>query len=426
MTGARSDPAGARPDPDLERRGDPPDLERRGGPPDLERHGGPPDLERHGGPPDLERRVDPLDLERRAASRRATPRPHDPAGAVRLGAVVLVGGRATRMGGAAKHLLTVGGATLFARTVAALEAAGVAPIVAVGAPPVEDASPDDGDASAARVAWAREDPPFGGPVAALAAALAHPALAGAEEVLFLAGDLAHPEAVIARLVGVPSAPLPGADPDTHGDDRARAAAGAAAHDDRVDRGWGGGSASTARPADAIVLRSGGHAQWLSGRYRADALRAALVELGAPAGASCRALLGALATWWIEDEDGITADIDTLDDLARARDLLAAGPHHPTDPRGGADMTDQKRTLPPEALDDWAAELRERFGLAPEDLPIGLILDLARDVAQGVARPAAPFSAFVAGLVAGRAGGSPDDVRAAVAAITELALAHRAD
>ncbi|MFT4229808.1 MAG: DUF6457 domain-containing protein [Microbacterium sp.] len=40
--------------------------------------------------------------------------------------------------------------------------------------------------------------------------------------------------------------------------------------------------------------------------------------------------------------------------------------------------------------------------------------------MGVARPAAPFSAFVAGLVAGRAGGSPDDVREAVAAITALA------
>lgn len=77
-------------------------------------------------------------------------------------------------------------------------------------------------------------------------------------------------------------------------------------------------------------------------------------------------------------------------------------------------------LPPEALDAWAAALRERFDLGPDDVPISLILDLARDVSQGVARPAAPFSAYVAGLVAGRAGGSPDDVRAAVAEITALA------
>ncbi|GAA2975357.1 hypothetical protein GCM10010460_07760 [Microbacterium terrae] len=54
------------------------------------------------------------------------------------------------------------------------------------------------------------------------------------------------------------------------------------------------------------------------------------------------------------------------------------------------------------------------------MPIALILDLAREAAIGVARPAAPLSAFVAGLVAGRAGGTPDDTRAAAAAITELA------
>ena len=90
------------------------------------------------------------------------------------------------------------------------------------------------------------------------------------------------------------------------------------------------------------------------------------------------------------------------------------------------MTPNDRTLPPEALDGWAAALRERFDLAEEDVPIALILDLARDVANGVARPAAPFSAFVAGLVAGRAGGSPDDVRAAVSAISQLALAHGRD
>lgn len=79
-----------------------------------------------------------------------------------------------------------------------------------------------------------------------------------------------------------------------------------------------------------------------------------------------------------------------------------------------------RTLPPEALDEWAAALRERFGLDAEALPIGLILDLARDVANDVARPAAPFSAFAAGLVAGRAGGSPADIADAVAAVTALA------
>lgn len=78
-----------------------------------------------------------------------------------------------------------------------------------------------------------------------------------------------------------------------------------------------------------------------------------------------------------------------------------------------------RTLPPEALDAWAAAVRDKLAL-DHDLPVALVLDLARDVANGVARPAAPLSAFAAGLAAGRAGGSETDVRAAVAAITELA------
>lgn len=83
-------------------------------------------------------------------------------------------------------------------------------------------------------------------------------------------------------------------------------------------------------------------------------------------------------------------------------------------------------LPPEALDEWADALRELFGLDAEDVPIPLILDLARDVAVGVARPAAPLSAFVAGLAAGRAGGSPEQVRRAVAEITSRANGWRED
>lgn len=79
-----------------------------------------------------------------------------------------------------------------------------------------------------------------------------------------------------------------------------------------------------------------------------------------------------------------------------------------------------RTLAPEALNAWAAALQERLGLTEADLPVALILDLAKDVAHGVARPAAPFSAFAAGLAAGRAGGSPADTAATVAAVTELA------
>lgn len=86
------------------------------------------------------------------------------------------------------------------------------------------------------------------------------------------------------------------------------------------------------------------------------------------------------------------------------------------------MSDQSRTLPPEALDAWAATLRQRFGLSEEDVPVAAVLDLTRDVANGVARPAAPLGAFVAGLVAGRAGTDPSQVRAALAEVAALAEA----
>lgn len=84
------------------------------------------------------------------------------------------------------------------------------------------------------------------------------------------------------------------------------------------------------------------------------------------------------------------------------------------------MSEQSRTLPPEALDAWAEALRERFGLAADDVPVSAVLDLTRDVANGVARPAAPLGAFVAGLVAGRAGSDPAHVHEALAAVAALA------
>ncbi|WP_168387112.1 NTP transferase domain-containing protein, partial [Microbacterium sp. K41] len=71
------------------------------------------------------------------------------AGVPSAAGIVLVGGRGRRMGGAVKPLLKIGGETLLARTLRALDRAGAAPVYAVG--PVLDA--------AAEVRWVREDPP---------------------------------------------------------------------------------------------------------------------------------------------------------------------------------------------------------------------------------------------------------------------------
>jgi molybdenum cofactor guanylyltransferase len=89
--------------------------------------------------------------------------------------VVLAGGRAARLGGQPKPQLDVGGRTMLATVLAALDGAG--PRVVVGPPqPVPPG-----------VLQVREQPPGGGPVPALAAGLA--AVADAEVVAVLAADL---------------------------------------------------------------------------------------------------------------------------------------------------------------------------------------------------------------------------------------------
>ncbi|WP_295825749.1 NTP transferase domain-containing protein [uncultured Microbacterium sp.] len=271
-------------------------------------------------------------------------------------AILLAGGRASRVDGATKPLFEVNGTTLLRAAADAVRAHGAQRIIV--ASPVLDADLD--------VEWVREDPPFGGPAAAIVAALTR---VEAEEVFVLACDLPTVRAAVGLL------------PD-----------------------------QLASDVDGACLDDG-RRQWLIGRYRSAALRAA--ASGLPDGgrdASMRALLGGLRVRAIEADAALTRDIDTWDDLRVAR--------------GGA-MTDS-RTLPPEALNDWSAALAKRFGLAEGEIPISLILDLARDVANGVARPAAPLSAFVAGLVAGRAGGSSADTEAAVAAVVEMARGWKSD
>ncbi|WP_439901557.1 molybdenum cofactor guanylyltransferase [Microbacterium azadirachtae] len=246
-------------------------------------------------------------------------------GSASVAAVVLVGGRARRMGGAAKHLLPLGGSTPWHRTLAALADHGIAPIVAVGPAPDETA-PGAGAKGAGAVTWVREEPPFGGPVAALAAALALPALARAEEFLLLAGDLAHPEAVVTRLIGLdptPSASSLAADcgyeprETAIRDQRAEGIMPEGVPEGAPEGAASEGEVTAPEGADGVVFRAEGRPQWLAGRYRVAAVRAALAALGEVEGASCRALLGGLPIRWIPDEDGTTTDIDTPDDLARA-------------------------------------------------------------------------------------------------------------
>lgn len=203
-------------------------------------------------------------------------------------AILLAGGRASRLGGRDKPQLEVGGRSLLQHAVAAVAAC--APVVVVG-----DPAP-----GVAGVRWVREEPPFAGPAAAVVAGVG--ALDGGanepgdasfpprgtdagalpEWTVLLACDLPRAGDAVARVLH--DLPLLPADTD-----------GVCLAD------------PTSRP------------QWLTGAYRTAALRRAAAALpDAGAGASMRELLADLAIAVIAAPAAETADVDTWEDLEEAR------------------------------------------------------------------------------------------------------------
>ncbi|MHC2999610.1 hypothetical protein OB08_10555 [Microbacterium sp. HJ5] len=197
-----------------------------------------------------------------------------------LGAILLGGGRATRVDGAVKPLFEVDGRTLLDAAVDAAEAAGAQPITVVAG--VLDPS--------LHVQWARESPPFGGPAAGIVAGLeawAHAAEPDPAWTLVLACDLPSAGAAVRRLV-----------------------------DDMV---------LLPTDTDGLCLAdASSRPQWLTGVYRTAALRAAASALpDAGRDASVRALLSDLAIAVVTAPDDLTRDVDTWEDLEQAR-ARAAG------------------------------------------------------------------------------------------------------
>ena len=184
-------------------------------------------------------------------------------------AVVLAGGRASRLGGRAKPQLEVGGRPMLATVLDAV--AGAARRVVVGPPqPV-----------AAGVVRTREDPPGGGPVAALRAGLA-----------------AVDTAVVAVLAG----DLPFVTPGLVDELRARL------------RGDG-----------VLVVDDTGRDQLLLGVWRTAALGAAVADPAGPASLH-RALTGLAVDRWRPPVPPGTPppwlDCDTPEELALAREVAA--------------------------------------------------------------------------------------------------------
>ena len=180
-------------------------------------------------------------------------------------AVVLAGGTARRFGGATdKVALEVEGTALLDRVLAGC--AGARTTVVVG-PRRPTRRP---------VSWVREQPPGGGPVAAVAAAL--PSVT-ADRILLLAADLPFFDPATAVLL-------------------------LRELDGELDA--------------AVLVDADGRDQPLAAAYRTAPLLAALAALGDPAGLPLRRLVGGLTTRRIADADGAALDCDTWEDLARAR------------------------------------------------------------------------------------------------------------
>ena len=189
-------------------------------------------------------------------------------------AIVLAGGGASRLGGVAKPLLTLGGSRLVDRVLRAAAAAHRRVVV----------GPDPRTAAADVVT--REQPPGGGPVAGLVAGLAH---VDCPAVVVLAADLPF---LTTETVDLLRSTLAGAD----------------------DR----------QPPDAAVLvDDSGHEQYLIAAWRTERLRDIVSGHGQPGGSMRAVLAQAVRPARVPAARGEGApppwlDCDTEEDLARAR------------------------------------------------------------------------------------------------------------
>ena len=178
-------------------------------------------------------------------------------------AIVLAGGRGSRLGAPSKPDFVLGGRRLVDIALSAVSSA--RRVVLVGPGPAPQG-----------VRLAREDPPFGGPVEAVAAGFAAFPDHSAWTVL-LACDLPCAEAGVARLLAV--------DP---------------AHDD-----------------DGLCLVDGdGRLQWLLGCYRTEPLAQRLGNRGDPPLTAMYRLLEPLRLLGLEGDEAVTDDVDTPADAAR--------------------------------------------------------------------------------------------------------------
>ncbi|GAA3373388.1 NTP transferase domain-containing protein [Streptomyces sannanensis] len=266
-------------------------------------------------------------------------------------AVVLAGGAARRLGGADKPGVTVGGRPLLDRVLGACAGAGVTVVVGGRRPTTRP------------VLWTREEPPGGGPLAALSAGMRH---IEAESTLVLSADL--------PFLGEPTVKA------------------------LLDALAAGGTEGV------LCTDPDGRDQPLVAVYRAEPLHREIAllaaEHGSLSGLPLRLLTQELDLVRIAPEPLSSFDCDTWEDIAAARARIREHGN---------------------VLDEWITAVKDELGIDLE-VDTGVLLDLARDAAHGVARPAAPLTTFLVGYAAAKAGEGPEAV--AEAARKAAALAAR--
>jgi molybdopterin-guanine dinucleotide biosynthesis protein A len=194
-------------------------------------------------------------------------------------ALILAGGRSSRLEGSAKQKLRVEGSTLLERSVAAVRGVGAVRVVVIGEDRVDAA------------VTVRESPIFAGPVAGIAAGLA--ALTGppSDALFVIACDMPRIADALPALL----------------------------------------TAAAESPVDGVVATDRGRRQQLVMLVAPEALERALAALPTTEGAAVRDLLAGLDLRDVVVPGGSTDDIDTWDDAARFGVVR--------DPRGASDDRD---------------------------------------------------------------------------------------
>jgi molybdopterin-guanine dinucleotide biosynthesis protein A len=188
-------------------------------------------------------------------------------------AIVLAGGEGRRLGGTDKAAVVIGDESLLSR---AVRTVGDASRIVIVGPDREDAPVES--RAGRPIVTTSEQPPGGGPVAAVAAGIA---LVEGDVVVVIACDMPFlDQAAIGRLT------------EELGD------------------------------GDAVMfVDATGRRQFLAAAYRRHALLAALAALPRIEGASMRQLTSALTITELVADPETTLDCDTWDDIERTRQLL---------------------------------------------------------------------------------------------------------